>query len=69
MGIRDRSERVRIDDGRTGAIPFRYVGVVHLNRRADFKNRDTKTEEYAAFTAKMNSLTSEIHATFGTQIH
>ena len=45
------------------------MGIVHLKNLEDFKNRDTNTEEYRAFTAKMASLTSEIHVTFGDQIH
>ena len=62
-------ELVRIDSCRSGVIPFRYCGIVHLNSLDDFLNIDTKTEEYKAFTAKMNSLTSEIHICFGEEIH
>lgn len=65
----EKYELVRIDDSRSGVIPFRYVGIVHLKSLEDFKNIDTKTEEYKAFTAKMASLTSEIHVTFGEEIH
>lgn len=65
----EKYELVRIDESRSGVIPFRYVGIVHLKSLEDFKNRDTQTEEYRAFTAKMASLTSEIHVTFGEQIH
>jgi len=65
----EKYELVRIDESRSGVIPFRYVGIVHLKSLEDFKNRDTQTEEYKAFTAKMASLTSEIHVTFGEQIH
>ena len=62
-------ELVKITDSRSGVIPFKYVGIVHLNSLEDFKNRDTQTDEYKAFTAKMASLTSEIHVTFGEEIH
>jgi hypothetical protein len=65
----ERYELIRITDSRSGVIPFRYVGIVHLKSLEDFKNRDTQTEEYRAFTAKMASLTSEIHVTFGDEIH
>ena len=65
----EKYELVRIEESRSGVIPFRYVGIVHLKSLEDFKNRDTQTEEYRAFTAKMASLTSEIHVTFGERIH
>ncbi|HLA80667.1 MAG TPA: hypothetical protein VJP78_03405 [Thermoleophilia bacterium] len=65
----EKYELVRIDDSRSGVIPFKYVGIVHLKSLEDFKNKDTQTEEYRAFTAKMASLTSEIHVTFGEEIH
>lgn len=45
------------------------MGIVHLNSLEDFKTRDTQTSEYKAFTAKMASFTSEIHVTFGEEIH
>ncbi len=64
----DKYELVRVDESRSGVVPFRYVGIVHLNDYEGFKNRDTATEEYKAFTAKMNEFTSEIHVTFGEQI-
>ena len=65
----DKYELVRVNDSRSGVIPFRYVGIVHLNNLEDFKSRDTATEEYKAFSAKMNEFTSEIHVTFGEQIY
>jgi hypothetical protein len=65
----EKYELVKITDSRSGAIPFKCVGIVHLRSLDDFKNRDTQTDEYRAFSAKMASLTSEIHVTFGKQIH
>jgi hypothetical protein len=65
----EKYELVKIGESRSGVVPFKYVGIVHLRSLDDFKNRDTQTEEYRAFTAKMASLTSEIHVTFGEQIH
>lgn len=65
----DKYELVRLDSSPTGGVPFKYVGIVTLNSLDDFRNRDTKTEEYKAFTAKMASLTSELHITFGEEIH
>ena len=65
----DKYELVRVTESRSGVVPFRYVGIVHLNSLDDFKNRDTQTDEYRAFTVKMASFTSELHVTFGEQIH
>lgn len=65
----DKYELVRIDESRSGKIPFRYVGIVHLNSLEDFKNKDTQTDAYRDFSAKMASITSEIHVTFGEAIH
>jgi hypothetical protein len=65
----EKYELVKIDDSASGAIPFKYVGIVHLKSLDDFRNRDAKTDEYRAFTAKMASMTSEIHVTFGEEIH
>jgi hypothetical protein len=65
----DKYELVKVTESRSGVVPFKYVGIVHLNSVEDFKNRDTQTDEYREFTAKMASLTSEIHVTFGEQIH
>lgn len=65
----EKYELVKITESRSGAIPFRYVGIVHLNSLEDFKSRDTQTEEYRAFSAKMARITSEIHVTFGKLIH
>lgn len=65
----EKYELVKITDSRSGVIPFKYVGIVHLKSLDDFKSRDTQTDEYRAFSAKMASMTSEIHVTFGEQIH
>ncbi len=65
----EKYELVRLDSSPTGTVPFKYVGIVTLKNLDDFRNRDTKTEEYKAFTAKMASLTSVLHITFGEQIH
>jgi hypothetical protein len=65
----DRYELVRIAESRSGVIPFRYVGIVHLNSLESFKERDSQTDEYRAFSAKMAGMTSEIHVTFGERIH
>ena len=65
----EKYELVRLDSSRSGTPPFRYVGIVTIKSLDDFLNIDTKTEEYKAFTAKMSSLTSEIHITFGEEVH
>lgn len=65
----EKYELVKITESRSGVIPFKYVGIVHLKSLDDFKSKDTQTDEYRAFSAKMKSLTSEIHVTFGEQIH
>jgi hypothetical protein len=65
----EKYELVKITESRSGVIPFRYIGIVHLKSLEDFKTRDTQTEEYRAFTAKMAGFTSEIHVTFGEEIH
>jgi hypothetical protein len=65
----EKYELVRLDSSPTGAVPFKYVGIVTLKSLDDFRNKDTKTEEYRAFTAKMAGLTSELHITFGEEIH
>ncbi len=65
----EKYELVKVTESRSGTVPFRYVGIVHLKNLEDFRNRDTQTDEYRAFTAKMNELTSEIHVTFGEAIH
>ena len=65
----DKYELVKITESRSGVIPFRYVGVVHLNSLEGFKQRGTQTDEYRAFSAKMAGFTSELHVTLGEQIH
>lgn len=65
----DKYELVKITESRSGVIPFRYVGIVHLNSLEGFKQRDAQTDEYRAFSAKMAGFTSELHVTFGEQIH
>jgi hypothetical protein len=65
----EKYELVKLTDSRSGVVPFRYVGIVHLKSLEDFKDGDAQTEEYKAFSAKMVGLTSEIHVTFGEQIH
>jgi hypothetical protein len=65
----EKYELIKVTDSRSGVVPFRYVGIVRLKSLEDFKNKDTQTDDYRAFTAKMASLTSEIHVTFGEQIH
>jgi hypothetical protein len=65
----EKYELVKITESRSGVVPFKYVGIVHLKSLDDFKNKDTQTDEYRAFSVKMASYTSEIHVTFGEQIH
>ena len=65
----EKYELVRITESRSGAIPFRYVGIVTLKSLDDFKTKDTQTEAYRAFSAKMATMVSEIHVTFGEEIY
>lgn len=65
----EKYELVKITESRPGVIPFRYVGIVHLNSLEDFKSKDAQTEGYRAFSAQMARITSEVHVTFGEQIH
>ena len=65
----EKYELVRIDSSASGEIPFKYVGIVHLESLEDFRSKDAQSEAYKAFQAKFRPMVSEIHVMFGEEIH
>jgi len=51
----DKFELVKVSGTKSGEIPFKYVGIMHLNSLKDFYERDAASEPFQKFLSEWRS--------------
>ena len=62
-------ELVHITAAMGGAIPYKYVGIVHITSLDDFNEKDAKTQEYQDFFRKFGPMVSDLQVLSGEEIY
>jgi len=65
----EKYELVKITDSNTGAIPFKYIGIMHVKDMKGLKERDQKSQKYQEFAAKFRPMVTDLHSLFGEEIY
>ena len=61
-------ELVKITGADTGEIPYKYVGILHLNSLEEFYQKDAPSQKFQDFMAKFRTMVSGLHSLFGEEI-
>jgi hypothetical protein len=62
-------ELVRITGAATGEIPYKYIGIMHLNSLEEFYQKDTPSPKFQEFLKKWQPMTSGFHILSGEEIY
>lgn len=62
-------ELVKITGAATGEVPFKYVGILHLNSLDEFYQKDAPSQKFQDFLKKWQPMTSSFHILFGEEIY
>jgi hypothetical protein len=65
----DKFELVEITGSLKGQIPYKYVGILHINNLDDFNRKDAPSEKFQGFLAKWSTMVSpDFHSLIGEEI-
>ena len=63
-------EMVKIIASRTGKIPYKYVGILHIDNLEEFKQKAIPSQKFQDFGKKWMTMVKEGHHTlFGEEIY
>jgi hypothetical protein len=62
-------ELVKIVKAATGEIPFKYVGILHINNLQEFAGKDAPSPEFQSFLKKWQTKVSNFHILVGEEIY
>ena len=64
-----RFELVKITRSATGEIPYKYVGILHLNSLDEFYQKDAPSQKFQDFLKKWQSMVADYHILAGEEIY
>jgi len=67
--IAKKFELVKITGAATGEIPFKYVGILHLNSLDEFRQKDATSQKFQDFLAKWTPMVKNFHILQGEEIY
>jgi hypothetical protein len=62
-------ELVKITGAATGEIPYKYIGILHLNSLDEFYQKDAPSPKFQDFMAKWKPMASNFHILSGEEIY
>ncbi len=62
-------ELVKITGSTSGEIPYKYVGILHLNSLDEFYEKDAPSQEFQEFMKKWQSMVSNFHILAGEELY
>jgi hypothetical protein len=62
-------ELVKITGAASGNIPYKYIGIVHLNNSQDFFQRDVPSPKFQEFFKKWRAMVADVHVLAGEEIY
>jgi hypothetical protein len=62
-------ELVRITGSASGEVPYKYIGIVHVNNLDEFLNRDKKTQKFEDLMAKLGPMLKNPILLYGEEVY
>jgi hypothetical protein len=62
-------ELVKIIGTASGKIPFKYIGILHLNNLEEFYKNDAPSQKFQDFMKKWRPMVSNFHILTGDEIY
>jgi hypothetical protein len=62
-------ELVKITGAAEGEIPYKYVGILHLNSLEEFYQKDAPSAKFQEFMKKWQSMVSDYHILAGEEVY
>ena len=62
-------ELVKVTGAATGEIPYKYVGILHLNSLDEFRQKDAPSQKFQDFLKKWTPMVKNFHILFGEEIY
>jgi hypothetical protein len=62
-------ELVKITGAATGEIPYKYVGILHVNSLDEFYQKDAPSEKFQGFMKKWQTMVADFHILAGEEIY
>lgn len=62
-------ELVKVTGAVAGEIPYKYVGILHLNSLDEFYQKDAPSQKFQDFLAKWKTKVSNFYILFGEEIY
>jgi hypothetical protein len=62
-------ELFKITGTTSGEIPFKYIGIIHLNNLEEFYKNDAPSQKFRDFMDKWQSMVSNFHILLGEEIY
>jgi hypothetical protein len=62
-------ELVKITGAATGEIPFKYVGILHVNSLDEFYQKDAPSQKFQDFMKKWQTKVANFHILAGEEIY
>ena len=65
----EKFELVKITGAASGEIPFKYVGILHVNSLDEFYQKDAPSPKFQDFMKKWQTMVSDFHILAGEEIY
>jgi len=62
-------EIVKITGSESGEVPYKYVGIMHLNTLAEFYRKDVASKKFQGFLEKWRPMVVNPYILFGEEIY
>jgi hypothetical protein len=62
-------ELVRITGAETGAVPYNYVGIVHVDSLDEFTQKGKTTQKFQDLLAKLQTMLKVTHILHGEEVY
>jgi hypothetical protein len=62
-------ELVKITGAATGEIPYKYVGILHVNSLEEFYQKDAPSQKFQDFMKKWQTMVANFHILAGEEIY
>jgi hypothetical protein len=62
-------EAVKITGAASGKIPYKYIGIIHIKNLDNFLKKDTTTQKFKEFQAKMGTMLTDLNVLIGEEIY
>jgi hypothetical protein len=65
----EKFELVKITGSETGEVPYRYIGIVHVNSLDEYRQKGKTTQKFQDLMAKLQPMLKVTHILYGEEIY